>query len=216
MQAIEGEPKRMKARSSAIIAAAMPRPKPILPDLNRRFFLLALSLSLAACHGTEQEPVQAQRIAFDEVPSGGEQPLDSPDTEGASWVLSANGLALDFGKPGARPFVTLACNPSAAPARITIVRHAPARAGEKALFPVIGNGKISRFEVDAARVGGEWRWQGTLPADDPLLDVFAGPRSLEATLPGGGTVKIEGSSAPGQFIAQCRERAPAPAPKSAA
>jgi hypothetical protein len=76
---------------------------------------------------------------------------------------------------------------------------------------VIGNGKISRFEVDAARVDGEWRWQATLPADDPQLEVFAGSNRLEATLPGGGTVKIEGSAAPGQFIAQCRGRAGSPA-----
>ena len=170
---------------------------------------------LAACHRAEQEPVQAQRIAFDKVPTQGEEPLASPDTKDAGWTVAANGQAIDFGKPGARPFVTLACNPAAAPAQVTIIRHAPAHAGEKALFPVIGNGKISRFAVDAKRVDGEWRWQGTLPADDPQLAVFDGSNRLEATLPGGGTVKIEGSDAPREFIAQCRERAPAPAPKTA-
>jgi hypothetical protein len=167
--------------------------------------------TLASCQRAEQEPVQAQRIALDKVPAQVEQPLASPDTKGASWVLSANGRALDFGNPGARPFVTLVCNPAPAPARITVVRHAPARPGEKALFPIIGNGKISRFRVDAAKAGNEWRWQGTLPVDDPLLEVFAGSRALEATLPGGGTVKIEGSDAPGQFIARCGERALTPA-----
>ena len=65
--------------------------------------------------------------------------------------------------------------------------------------------------VDAAKAGNEWRWQGTVAVDDPLLEVFTGSRALEATLPGGGTVKIEGSVEPGQFIAQCRESAPAPA-----
>jgi predicted RNase H-like HicB family nuclease len=172
--------------------------------------IVLLSTVLVSCHRAEQEPVQAQRIALDKVPAQGEQPLASPDTKGASWVLAANGEALDFGKPGARPFVTLACNPAPAPARITVIRHAPARPGEKALFPVIGNGKISRFMVDAAHAGDEWRWQGTLPADDPLLEVFAGSRALEATLPGGGTVKIEGSAAPGEFVAQCRDKASAP------
>jgi hypothetical protein len=170
-----------------------------------------LLTSLASCQRVEQEPVQAQRIALDKVPAQGEQPLASPDTKGASWVLVANDEALDFGNPGARPFVTLACNPAPAPARITVIRHAPARPGEKALFPIIGNGKISRFMVDAAKAGNEWRWQGTVTVDDPLLEVFAGSRALEATLPGGGTVKIEGSDAPGQFIAQCRDRGAAPA-----
>jgi hypothetical protein len=170
-----------------------------------------LLTTLAACHRAEQEPVEAQRIAFDKVPTQGEEPLASPDTKAASWAVSASGLALDFGNPGGPPLMTLACNPKAVPAQITVIRHARARAGEKALFPVIGNGKISRFEVDAARVDGEWRWQATLPADDPQLEVFAGSNRLEATLPGGGTVKIEGSAAPGQFIAQCRGRAGSPA-----
>jgi hypothetical protein len=183
-----------------------------MPPTVRNAATVATTLlltALSSCQRAEQEPVQAQRIAFDKVPSQGEQPLPSPDTRDAAWTVSANGLALDFGNVGARPFVTLTCNPKAAPPQVTIVRHAPARAGEKALFPVIGNGRISRFKVDATRVGDEWRWQGTLPADDPQLEVFAGSRSLEATLPGGGTVKIEGSAAPGQFVARCRERGPA-------
>jgi hypothetical protein len=183
---------------------------------SKNLAAIAAVLTLTACHRAEQEPVEAQRIAFDKVPSQGEEPLASPDTKDASWALSANGRVLDFGNPGARPFVTLACNPNAIPAQVTVIRHARARAGEKALFPVIGNGKIARFEVDAARVDGEWRWQETLPADGPQLDVFAGSNRLEATLPGGGTVKIEGSDAPGMFIAACRDRGPVPrAPKAA-
>jgi hypothetical protein len=190
-----------------------------MPPTVRNTATVATALlltTLVACHGAEREPMQAQRIAFDKIPTQSEEPLLSPDTKDASWSLAGNGQTLDFGNPSARPFVSLACNPAPAPAQVTIIRHAPAHAGEKALFPVIGNGKISRFAVEAKRVGGEWRWQGTLPADDPQLDVFAGPNRLEATLPGGGTVKIEGSSAPGQFIARCRERAAAPTPNAAA
>ncbi len=164
---------------------------------------------LTACH-REQAPVEAQRISLDQVPSQGEQPLPSPDTEGASWTTSATGQAIDFGKPGGKPFVSLACSVKAGEPRITVIRHAPARPGEKALFPVIGNRIISRFEVDAALADNEWRWQGTLPADDPLLEVFEGPGRLEATLPGGGTVKIGGSGVPGQFLAWCRAGGNAP------
>jgi hypothetical protein len=97
------------------------------------------------------------------------------------------------------------------PPQITVIRHAPARPGEKALFPVIGGGIISRFKVDAALADGEWRWQGALPADDPLLEVFEGSHTLEATLPGGGTLKIAASSVPGQFVAWCRDGGKAPA-----
>ena len=32
------------------------------------------------------------------------------------------------------------------------------------MFPVIGNGTISRFKADAALEDGEWRWQATVPA----------------------------------------------------
>jgi hypothetical protein len=90
------------------------------------------------------------------------------------------------------------------PARLRIVRHVTARPGEKALLPVIGNGTISRFKVDAVLSGDEWRWEGALPAGDPSLDVFTGPRELEATLPGGGSVLIAGSRIPGEFVNWCR------------
>lgn len=181
------------------------------PHFAVRPFAAALLLTtLAACH-REQAPVQGQRISFDDVQSGAEQPLPSPDTQGAAWTVSANGQAIDFGKPGEKPFLTLLCDIKSDPARITLVRHAPARPGEKALFPIIGNGTISRFAVDAALADNEWRWQGTVPADDPLLEVFGGARQLQATLPGAGELKIAGSRIPGQFVAWCRARGQGPA-----
>jgi len=181
--------------------------------MSRPLKIVALSgavLLLAACH-REQAPVEGQRIALDQVPDQGEQPLPSPDTEGATWAVSPTGQAIGFAKPGGKPFVSLLCSVKAGVPQITIVRHAPARPGEKALFPVIGNRIISRFKVDAALADNEWRWQGTLPADDPLLEVFEGPGTLQATLPGGGTVKIAGSSVPAQFHTWCREGGKAPA-----
>ena len=169
-----------------------------------------IATSLTACH-REQAPVEGQRISLADVHSGGEEPLPSPDTAGASWAASASGRAIDFGQPGGKPFVTLACSVKAGQAQVTVIRYAPARPGEKALFPVIGNRIISRFKVDAALVDNEWRWQGTLPADDSLLEVFEGPGALQATLPGGGTVKIAGSGVPGQFLTWCRQRGQPPA-----
>jgi hypothetical protein len=165
---------------------------------------------LAACH-REQAPVEGQRIPLSDVRDGGEEPLPSPDTKGASWAVSRTGQAIDFAKPGMKPFVSLVCSVKAGEPHVTVIRHAPARPGEKALFPVIGNRIISRFKVDAALADREWRWQGTLPADDPLLEVFEGPGALQATLPGGGTVKIAGSTVPGQFLTWCRSGGKAPA-----
>ena len=122
---------------------------------------------------------------------------------------------IDFAKPSEKPLVSLTCSVKAGEPQVTVIRHAPARPGEKALFPVIGNRIISRFKVDAALADNEWRWQGTLPADDPLLEVFEGPGSLEATLPGGGTVKIAGSALPGQFLTWCRTGGKPPVVKPA-
>ncbi len=179
--------------------------------MSPRCLILASAgaLLLTACQ-REQAPVEGQRIALDQVPAQGEQPLPSPDTSGAGWAVSVTGQAIDFGRPGEKPFVSLLCSVKAGQPQVTLVRHAPARPGEKALFPVIGNRIISRFKVDAALADGEWRWQGALPADDPLLEVFEGPGALEATLPGGGTVKIAGSTVPGQFLIWCRTGGKAP------
>ena len=148
--------------------------------------------------------MQPQRISLEDARRMPSEPVLSPDTEGAAWTVTANGQAIDFGQVGRAPWLTLACDLREAPARVRIIRHVRARPGLKALFPVIGNGTISRFEVDAALHDGEWRWEGALPASDPLLDVFTGPRDLEATLPGGGMLTIEGSRIPGEFVDWCR------------
>jgi hypothetical protein len=159
---------------------------------------------LAACGEGGDAPVQAQRISLDDARAKVAEPLLSPDTKGAGWTVSADQQAIEFARPGAEPFLTLACDLREAPATLTVVRHVPARPGQKALFPVIGNGRISRFKVDAALAEGEWRWEGALPASDPQFDVFAGAGELQATLPGGGTLLIEGSRIPGEFVTWCR------------
>lgn len=169
-----------------------------------RAAFLATCLLLAACGDGADAPVQAQRISLEEARAKVAEPLLSPDTEGASWTVTANAQAIEFGQLGAEPFLTLACDVREAPATLTIIRHVPARPGQKALFPVIGNGMISRFKVDAALRTGEWHWEGTVPASDPQLDVFTGPRELQATLPGGGSLMIAGSRIPGEFINWCR------------
>lgn len=164
---------------------------------------LAVLFSLAACQG-EEAPVEAQRFSLDDARHVPTEPVPSPDTKGATWTITKDAQAIDFGRPGAEPLLTLACDLRKTPAQLRIVRHVGARPGEKALLPVIGNGTISRFKVDATLSAGEWRWEGTLPATDPSLEVFTGPRELEATLPGGGSLLISGSRIPGEFINWCR------------
>jgi len=178
-----------------------------MPPSRHRIPVLAALIAiplLAACRQAEQAPVEGQRIALDDVRKEARQPLASPDTKGAGWTVSANGQAIDFGRNGAPPLLTLSCRLRENPPQIRIIRHAPARPGEKALFPVLGNGTIARFKLDAALGDGEWRWEGSVPADDALLEVFTGARELEATLPGAGSLLIEGSRIPGEFISWCR------------
>ena len=160
-------------------------------------------LTLTSCDSV-QEPVDPQRVSLDQARGGVREPLPSPDTENARWTVAPNGQAVAFGNPGERPFLSLACRVKDDPPTIRVIRHAEARPGEKALFPVLGNGTIARFKVDAVLADNEWRWEGAVPADDPLLEVFTGARDIEATMPGAGTLLIEGSRIPGEFIRWCR------------
>ena len=174
--------------------------------LRRRLPLIALaSLALLGACDRPQAPVGGQRISLDAARNAVEQPLPSPDAENAHWTVAKNGQSIDFGNPGAVPFLTLSCRLKDNPPTIHIVRHVTTRPGEKALFPVIGNGTIARFKVDATLADGEWRWEGVVPAEDGSLEVFTGRRELEATMPGAGTLKIEGSAIPGEFVDWCRK-----------
>jgi hypothetical protein len=163
--------------------------------------LLITLLFLAACDRGET-PVQAQRISLDDARARQTEPLASPDTRDAAWTVRPNGQAIDFGKGGGPPLLSLECR--LRQERIAVVRHAPARPGQEALFPVIGNGLVSRFKVDATLADREWRWEGLLPVADAQLDVFVGQADLQATLPGGGMLAIAGSRIPGEFVTWCR------------
>ena len=165
--------------------------------------IVATLLPLVACDRAE-EPVDPQRISLDAARGEAREPLASPDTDDARWTVARDGQAVAFGNAGERPFLSLACRVKDDPPTIRVIRHAEARPGEKALFPVIGNGTISRFKADAALEDDEWRWQAVVPADDALLEVFTGAREIEATLPGAGSLIISGSRVPGEFIAWCR------------
>ena len=170
--------------------------------VKSRSLLIFFALVTACSDG--QTPQKAQRISLDEARARPAEPLASPDTSAARWRATENGQAIVFAQVGGVPLLTLECDVRGQPAQLTLVRHVAARPGQGALFPVLGNGTVSRFLVDATLHEGEWRWEGNLPASDPMFDVFTGPLELQATLPGGGTLLIEGSRIPGEFVNWCR------------
>lgn len=140
------------------------------------------------------------------------QPADvapvQPD--GAAWQAVSDHEA-SFGLPGQRPLLAISCTrDSAGLAAIRILRATRAEEGAKALFALIGNGRISRLSLDARQPGEAGQWEGVVPAVDPRLDVLRGGNSIEATLPGGGTLKLPASSVPGRLLAECRAGTDAP------
>ena len=183
------------------------------PSLSALLVSFAL---LGAC-----DRAQVERIDLGDVrPAQVAEPLASPFTEEASWQVAPSGRALNFGNDNEVPFLSLSCAaPEGGAPVLTVIRHVPAQPGAKALFAVIGNGMIARFYVDATLNEGEWRWEGRYPADAAELQVFTGPRDLEATLPGGGTLKIAGSPLPREFVTWCEQRSmdsPAPGQQTGA
>ncbi len=164
-----------------------------------------LAITLAACSQEPADlPAQAERFPIARAGAPAHDPLPSPDTSNASWLVDDNGIAIHFGDAGERPHLSLDCQIGDGPARLIIIRHASALPGQKALFPVYGNGMRSRFFADATLRDEEWRWEAQMPADDSQLDVFLGPRELKATLPGTGMLQIAGSRIPGEFVEWCR------------
>ena len=178
------------------------------------FVLLPFLAPLAACQQEAPAQPPEQRIALEAADNRQAFAIASPDTSLARWTVAENGQAIDFGNLDEEPMMTLAWDLQAEPAALAVIRHAQAFPDQTALFPVIGNGMISRFATDSTLVDGEWRWQAVLPADDPQLDIFEGTRSLTATLPGRGMLELAGSRIPGEFLAWCRSGGQTKEPES--
>ena len=67
----------------------------------------------------------------------------------------------------------------------------------------IGNGHVVHLNVDATWNGRAWLWEGYAAADDPQLEVLAGPRRVEATIAGAGSLVLNPSQMPRRLIEAC-------------
>lgn len=175
--------------------------------------VFALPLLLLAACGSQP---QVERIELDGLDSSAAISITpSPDTTNAGWTVAADGKSLLFGKSAEGPLLTIGCDlASKVEPKLNVTRHAQSEPGAKALFAVMGNGMTSRLKLDAKLLPEGWRWQGIYLANASEFEVFNGPRDIEATLPGAGTMKLASSTLPREFIQWCR-RSGDPLPKPA-
>ncbi|WP_454597304.1 hypothetical protein [Qipengyuania sp. SM2507] len=159
-------------------------------------------LALASCKPPAADDYVA-RVGL-EAQSGPSEPQASPDTEDAQWVVSREPGRIIYGNPGETPLLALACVEGTGGAEIAFERIVAADPDAKAILALIGNSHVTRLFVDAEKTGDDWRWRGATRADDPALEVLTGPRQVEATVPGAGSVILNSSSLPRELINRCR------------
>lgn len=129
---------------------------------------------------------------------------ESPQVEGAIWASSDGPERMVFGKPGKPPYLALACTGNGGNRAIEVTRFAETDPRAKGMMALVGNGHVERLKIDAKYNGRGWLWQGRYRPTDTRLDALTGVRKLELTIPGAGTLVLQGSNTPGQLIELCR------------
>lgn len=165
---------------------------------------LAAAAAITACKPPASDDY-LERVDLTEATGSARQPMTSPDTADAMWAEGKTAGRILFGNPGEVPFLALACETTpTGDQQIRFIRFAAADPQAKALFALVGNGHIARIPVDATWNGRAWLWEGTIPADDPDLEVLTGRHTITATLPGAGQLDLSSSPRPGLLIEECR------------
>lgn len=160
-------------------------------------------VALAAC----RPPASDRYVQRIELGADTDRPhveATSPDVEGAIWASSGGPERIVFGKPGEPPYLALACIGSGGARAVEVTRFAQTDPHAKGMMALIGNGHVERLKIDAKWNGRGWLWQGRYLPADTRLDALTGVRKLELTIPGAGTLKLEGDPRPGELIELCR------------
>lgn len=187
--------------------------------MHKSWSLVPLTIAALALGGCSQS--QSRQVVGNEAASGGYParlpmasialPLEQAPVqpEGAAWRADAAGV--HFGVAGQSDLLALACEHAPdGTASVRLSRMTRADEGAKAMFALIGNGRIARLPLDVTRAGEAGEWRGLIPAADARLDVLKGGNRIEGTLPGGGTLLMPASNEPGRLLTACRasDRAP--------
>jgi hypothetical protein len=171
----------------------------------KRLSVLVL-VALAAC----RPPASDRYVQRIELGGDADRPHVepvSPDVEGAIWASSGGPERIVFGKPGKPPYLALACKGAGPDRMVEITRFARTDPRAKGMMALVGNGHVERLKIDAAWNGRGWLWQGRYLPADTRLDALTGVRKLELTIPGAGTLKLEGDPRPSELIELCRRLA---------
>lgn len=163
----------------------------------------ALLLLLAACQPPAADDYLERGLAKDSLPQASD-PLPSPDTTGAIWAPAQEEGRLLYGVPGQTPFLAMQCEGTGEKARLTFTRFVRADREAQAMMALVGNFHALRLPVDSTWNGRAWLWQGEVSASDPELEVLTGPREVEATVPGAGTVVLNPSPLTRELVDSCR------------
>jgi hypothetical protein len=162
-----------------------------------------LLAALAACRPPATDGY-VQRIELGGEPDRPRVLAESPQVEGAIWASSGGPERIVFGKPGSAPYLAIACTGAGGIRAIEITRFVETDPRAKGMMALVGNGHVERLKIDAKWNGRGWLWHGRYRPSDARLDALTGTRKLELTIPGAGTLKLEGSNQPGQLIELCR------------
>ena len=163
-----------------------------------------LILPLAACQPPAVDDY-LERVSLDDTQAFASPALDSPDVEDALWVPGDGVERLIYGVPGETPAMALACDRTDGVSRIVFTRFAPADRQALAMMALIGNGHIERVPVDAIYNGRAWLWEGAMDAQSTDLEVLTGPREVELTIPGAGSLILHPSPLPRELVESCRQ-----------
>lgn len=172
----------------------------------KRLAILPL-IALAACQEDKPERY-VERVPLEEAQQFAGEPLPSPSVDGAVWAVVDPGKRLLYGKPGETPMLALSCieAENGGDARLGFTRFVKADAKAKALMALVGNFHIARIPVDATFNGRAWVWEGSVDPADADLEALTGPREVELTIPGAGSLVLQPSTMPGDLVESCRAR----------